>query len=104
MVTSRRTALFLIVAFVVSTLAGLDAGQKKTVHVKGYTKKDGTYVEPYDRQAPTKKGTTKSGSSSTSGTATAKTSGAATGVDVGWGVPDEQAIFRAHAQYLNRLP
>jgi len=28
-----------------------DGGQK-TVHVKGYTKKDGTYVAPHDRSAP----------------------------------------------------
>ena len=27
----------------------------KTVHVKGYYRKDGTYVEPHDRAAPKKK-------------------------------------------------
>jgi hypothetical protein len=30
----------------------------KTVHVKGYTKKDGTHVAPHDRKAPKDKGTT----------------------------------------------
>jgi len=29
----------------------------KTVHVKGYTKKDGTHVDAYDRSAPKSKGT-----------------------------------------------
>jgi hypothetical protein len=28
------------------------SGGPKTVHVSGYTKKDGTYVAPYDRSAP----------------------------------------------------
>jgi hypothetical protein len=28
---------------------------EKTVHVNGYTRKDGTYVAPYDRRAPSKK-------------------------------------------------
>lgn len=28
------------------------AGAPKTVHVDGYTRKDGTYVEPYYRAAP----------------------------------------------------
>ena len=36
----------------------------KTVHVKGYTRKDGTYVPPYDRAAPST--ATGSGSSSSS--------------------------------------
>lgn len=40
---------------------------QKTVHVKGYTKKDGTVVAPYDRSAPKSK----------SGTSTNGTSGAA---------------------------
>jgi hypothetical protein len=30
---------------------------KKTVHVKGYTKKDGTHVKPHDRKAPEKHST-----------------------------------------------
>jgi hypothetical protein len=29
--------------------------REKTVHVRGYTKKDGTYVHPYDRAAPRRK-------------------------------------------------
>jgi hypothetical protein len=31
---------------------------QKTVHVKGYTKKDGTHVAAHDRKAPKKKGDT----------------------------------------------
>jgi hypothetical protein len=29
-----------------------DATKNKSVHVRGYTRKDGTYVAPYDRSAP----------------------------------------------------
>jgi hypothetical protein len=36
----------LFFAFVAPSLA------QKTVHVKGYTKKDGTVVKPYDRKEP----------------------------------------------------
>ena len=39
-------------------------GSGGTVHVKGYTKKDGTYVPPYNRKPPRSKGTTSSGTSS----------------------------------------
>lgn len=35
-----------------------DVFAQKTVHVKGYTRKDGTVVKPYDRRAPGTKGTT----------------------------------------------
>jgi len=51
----RRSILALLLALLVGFAAIADAGQK-TVHVKGYHKKDGTYVEGYDRKAPTKKG------------------------------------------------
>jgi hypothetical protein len=34
---------------------GSKAGGTKSVHVKGYTKKDGTHVEGHDRTAPTTK-------------------------------------------------
>jgi hypothetical protein len=44
----------------------------KTVHVKGYYRKDGTYVAPYDRSAPG------SGSSKNSGTRSPSTHGGAT--------------------------
>jgi hypothetical protein len=44
----RAGALSLIVA-VVAQIAWADGG---TVHVRGYTRKDGTYVRPYDRAAP----------------------------------------------------
>src|SRR5947209_20050922 len=39
----------------------------KTVHVKGYTRKDGTYVPPYDRAAP---GTADNRRSSSTGSST----------------------------------
>ena len=35
-----------------------DSTHQKTVHVKGYTKKNGTKVAGYDRKAPAKKGST----------------------------------------------
>ena len=46
-----------------STLVGpthvvsAESGETKTIHVKGYTKKDGTYVAPHDRKAPEKHST-----------------------------------------------
>jgi hypothetical protein len=51
--TARRllVAFLLVVAFGVSTPPPADAGQK-TVHVKGYTKKEGTIVAAHDRKAP----------------------------------------------------
>src|SRR5207245_9739727 len=39
-----------------------ESTKDKRVHVRGYTRKDGTYVAPYDRSAP---GTTDSSSTST---------------------------------------
>jgi len=39
----------------------------KTVHVRGYTRKDGTYVAPYDRSAPGTAGSS-AGSTNTVGT------------------------------------
>jgi hypothetical protein len=42
---------------------GSSGGQ--TVHVRGYTKKDGTYVAPHDRRAPGTAPETETGSSST---------------------------------------
>jgi hypothetical protein len=41
----------LLVALLCFATASLDA---KDVHVKGYTRKDGTYVAPYTRTAPNK--------------------------------------------------
>jgi hypothetical protein len=53
----RRVLIVVLLLFTSVTVAppALDAWQK--VHVKGYTKKDGTKVKPHDRNAP------KSGSS-----------------------------------------
>lgn len=51
----RRLLLSLVVAlsFVgAPLLTSAAAAQKKTVHVKEYTKKDGTKVEAHDRKAP----------------------------------------------------
>jgi hypothetical protein len=51
--TIRAFALCLIVAFA-SQIAWAGGG---TVHVRGYTRKDGTYVHAYDRRAPGTAGT-----------------------------------------------
>jgi hypothetical protein len=45
----------------------------KTVHVKGYTKKDGTYVAPHDRSAPGTKASTGQPTTSTMPKATSST-------------------------------
>jgi hypothetical protein len=50
-------------AHVVSADEGSKSGETKTVHVKGYTKKDGTYVAPHDRKAPEKHSTKEAPSS-----------------------------------------
>jgi hypothetical protein len=49
---ARRVLIsfLLLFTFVVASPPVVDAGQQ--VHVKGYTKKDGTKVEPHDRKAP----------------------------------------------------
>ena len=49
-----RAILGLIVVLLMSFATFADASQK-TVHVKGYHKKDGTYVEGHDRKAPSEK-------------------------------------------------
>lgn len=48
-------ALILALAFLSGSSANSFAAQQKTVHVKAYTKKDGTTVKAHDRQAPTSK-------------------------------------------------
>jgi len=65
---ARRTVwVWLLSALVALSLAApVDASSKsggKTVHVKEYTKKDGTHVKAHDRKAPEPKGTTSSASS-----------------------------------------
>jgi hypothetical protein len=45
-------ALLLAIAIVAPTSSVLSAAQKKAVHVKEYTKKDGTTVAAHDRKAP----------------------------------------------------
>jgi hypothetical protein len=45
----RAFALSLIVAFAAAQIAWAGGG---TVHVRGYVRKDGTYVAPYTRSAP----------------------------------------------------
>ena len=50
------------------------SASEKTVHVKGYYRKDGTYVAPYDRRPPGTS-TTSSSSSSTTGTSASYRSG-----------------------------
>lgn len=59
---------------------GKSSGGSKPVHVKGYTKKDGTYVAPHDRKAPEKNsGAASSEPHSGAATSAAKTAGAAAG-------------------------
>ena len=48
-------SLVLALAFLSGSAADSFAGQKKTVHVKEYTKKDGTTVKAHDRAAPKSK-------------------------------------------------
>lgn len=57
----------------------LIAVAQKTVHVGGYTRKDGTVVAPYDRKAPdgAESGSSATGSSSSSGSASGSTTQAA---------------------------
>lgn len=50
-------ALCTVFAIAASRATLIEAAQK-TVHVKGYTKKDGTVVKPYDRKAPGSPATT----------------------------------------------
>ena len=54
--------------------AAAHAPGQKTVHVKGYTKKDGTKVKGYDRKAPSKKGSTTTKGSGTTKHSTTVTS------------------------------
>src|SRR4051794_26321283 len=44
-------SVLLVFTFVIVSPPTLNASQK-SVHVKGYTKKDGTEVKPHDRKAP----------------------------------------------------
>jgi hypothetical protein len=53
-----------------SSKSSSKSSTSKTVHVKGYTRKDGTYVPPYDRAAP---GTASSTGSSNSRSSTRST-------------------------------
>ena len=59
---TRLRRLLLVLPLLLSFLAGptvtVGAAQKKTVHVKEYTKKDGTKVKAHDRKAPKAKGAT----------------------------------------------
>ena len=56
-------ALGLALSFVIEPVTShvfnttIAAAQKKTVHVKEYTRKDGTVVKAHDRAAPRSKGT-----------------------------------------------
>jgi len=46
---------------------------EKTVHVRGYTRKDGTYVAPYDRRAPGTASTTTTNTTNAFSSSTAHT-------------------------------
>jgi len=53
-----RLLVVLLALCIATPLLGVAAGQTgKTVHVKGYTKKDGTKVAAHDRKAPEPKAT-----------------------------------------------
>jgi cobalamin biosynthesis Mg chelatase CobN len=68
-----------LVAFIVAILLATSASaEQKTVHVKGYTKKDGTHVAAHERKAPSHKGTSTAGSGSTSSGSTSSTSSGST--------------------------
>ena len=83
----RACALSLVVAFVAqSAWAG-----GSTVHVRGYTRKDGTYVAPYTRSAP--------GSKSYSATSAPNTSSAATSSDLG--TTHVSGYYRKGGTYVN---
>jgi hypothetical protein len=77
--TVRSVRRFLLVVFLLSFVGAfavptafaapthvdvVDAGQKKTVHVKEYKRKDGTVVNAHDRRAPGEATGSSSGSSS----------------------------------------
>jgi len=71
---SIRLALLIVLAFLVATpsadlYAKGSSGGQKTVHVKGYTTKKGTYVPPHDRKVPTKHTGTSGAGTTTSSTA-----------------------------------
>jgi hypothetical protein len=55
-------------------VSSTDSTGQKSVHVKGYTKKDGTKVKGYDRKAPSKKGSTTTKGSGTTKHSTTVTS------------------------------
>jgi len=65
-------SVLLVFAFVTVSSSQLNATQK-TVHVKGYTKKDGTKVKPHDRKAPKTEGTSDEKKSKTKAPKTTKT-------------------------------
>ena len=51
--SARIVARRVVVALaLICALATASSADQKTIHVKGYTKKDGTYVKPHDRKAP----------------------------------------------------
>jgi hypothetical protein len=80
-------ALLVLLALVVTVYAkgrGSNSGSgSKPVHVKGYYKKDGTYVQPHTRALPghasTNSGSTSTGSSSTSSAGGNSNSGSSSG-------------------------
>jgi hypothetical protein len=59
MIRFRVTIIYTLLACLFLHTQVAQAAAQKTVHVKGYTKKDGTYVAPYDRKAPSSSSTPK---------------------------------------------
>jgi hypothetical protein len=52
------SALVVALSFIVPASVSAEGGQRRVVHVKEYTKKDGTTVAAHDRKAPERKGAT----------------------------------------------
>lgn len=56
---SRVVLVLSLVASFIGATPGASAAGQNTVHVKAYTKKDGTHVDAYDRKAPESHATAK---------------------------------------------
>jgi len=79
MITRLRSFLLALILALIAT-QWVDA--QKTVHVKPYTRKDGTAVKGHDRRAPTKKGATPAPTTTGAATETASDDANETLVDV----------------------
>ena len=76
MKSTTTIACGLLFTLMLAFLEPYALGQRKSVHVRGYTRKDGTVVRPYDRAAPGTKSKPSASAprSSTVGTSSSTTS------------------------------